>query len=50
MIESLQRFGKYNDFHIDNMGSLKFWYLEARNDPFWGQCLERLSDKIQTTT
>eukprot|EP00985_Skeletonema_marinoi_P030462 scaffold32165_cov147-Skeletonema_marinoi.AAC.8 len=23
------------------MGFLKFWYGEAHNDPFWGQCLER---------
>eukprot|EP00984_Skeletonema_dohrnii_P039016 scaffold42906_cov161-Skeletonema_dohrnii-CCMP3373.AAC.1 len=21
--------------------NLKFWYVEARNDPFWGNCLER---------
>jgi hypothetical protein len=41
MVESLQRFGKYNGLHIDDKGSLKFWYVEARNDPFWGNCLER---------
>ena len=41
MIESLQRFGEYNGLHIDDKGSLKFWYVEARNDPFWGNCLER---------
>jgi hypothetical protein len=41
MIESLQRFGKYNGLHIDDKGSLKLWYVEACNDPFWGNCLER---------
>ncbi len=40
LIKSLQIFGQYNGFEIDDMGSLKFWYRDK-----WEKCLERFKKR-----
>ena len=32
--------------HIDNMGSLKDWYLDALDDTFWNKCIDHLRDPV----
>ena len=45
MIQSLQIFGKYNGFKVDDVGSLKSWYREAMDGIFWFKCLERFKTR-----
>ena len=43
--ESLQRLVKdVRGMHIDHMGSLKDWYLDAPDDIFWNKSVEHLRD------
>ena len=43
--ESLRRLVKYvRGMHIDHMGSLKDWYLDAPDDIFWNKSVEHLRD------